>query len=124
MAVLYLASASGAGVHLHYCMDKLVEWSIFQSDRDVCGFCGMEKKESSKKSCCKDLHHSSKVDKAQKTNTQNHNFELAAFIIPQAQPVDSYMFALTFQPLKEARGNAPPILPSQPIFIKNCTYRI
>jgi|SRR5215204_1038560 len=50
VAVFYLASSVGATVHLHYCMDKLINWSLLNSDGDKCDKCGMKKDDG----CCKD----------------------------------------------------------------------
>jgi hypothetical protein len=30
LAVFYLASSVGATVHLHYCMDKFINWSLLK----------------------------------------------------------------------------------------------
>jgi hypothetical protein len=124
MAVFYLAVASGAGVHIHYCMDKLVSWSLYETKRQTCGYCGMEKKESSKKSCCKDIHKSPKVDKAQHAHAQLLKFQQSAVIVPQLKLVAAYLFSAVADAPQEARSNAPPIAQKLPIFIKNCTYRI
>ena len=48
-AVFYLASSVGATVHLHYCMDKFIDWSLLKGG-DKCDKCGMEKDGG----CCKD----------------------------------------------------------------------
>lgn len=42
----------GATVHLHYCMDKVVGWSLVHDEDDTCGKCGMEEKD--RQGCCKD----------------------------------------------------------------------
>ena len=49
LAVFYLASSVGATVHLHYCMDKFIDWSLLKSDGDKCDKCAMEKDGG----CCK-----------------------------------------------------------------------
>ena len=49
LAVFYLASTVGATVHLHYCMDKFINWSLLKGG-DKCSKCGMEKDGG----CCKD----------------------------------------------------------------------
>ena len=49
LAVFYLASSVGATVHLHYCMDKFIDWSLLKGG-DKCDKCGMEKNGG----CCKD----------------------------------------------------------------------
>src|SRR6187399_3294380 len=50
LAVFYLASSVGATVHLHYCMDKFIDWSLLKEDGDKCDKCGMAKDGG----CCKD----------------------------------------------------------------------
>lgn len=50
LAVFYLCSSTGATVHLHYCMDKVVNWDLFDKTGDKCGKCGMKKDGH----CCKD----------------------------------------------------------------------
>jgi hypothetical protein len=49
VAIVYLSSTVGATVHLHYCMDKLVNWSL-NDEGNTCKNCGMEKDGG----CCKD----------------------------------------------------------------------
>lgn len=124
MAFFYLAVASGAGVNLHYCMGELVDWSLTDSEKHACDFCGMEKTKSSEKSCCKDVQHQAKVDQAQKANAQIYKFEQSVFVIPQVKPLGGYLLPVTQIFSQEARSNAPPLGQRTPIFIKNCTYRI
>ena len=50
LALLYLASSVGTTVHLHYCMDQLINWSLSNKEGDECGKCGMDKDGG----CCKD----------------------------------------------------------------------
>ncbi len=124
LAFFYLAVASGAGVNFHYCMGELVDWSLVQSDQHACSFCGMEKKKSTEKSCCKDVQHQAKVDQAQKANAQIFKFEQGVFVVPQLKPVEFYLSPIVTTIAKESRSNAPPLGQNLPIFIKNCTYRI
>ena len=49
----------GATVHLHYCMNKFVGWSLFHGKDDTCGKCGMTEKD--KEGCCKDEHQHFKL---------------------------------------------------------------
>ncbi len=124
MAFFYLAVASGAGVNLHYCMGELVDWSLTDSEKHACDFCGMEKKNATEKSCCKDVQHQAKVDQAQKANAQIYKFEQSVFVVPQVKPLEGYLLPVTKIISQEARSNAPPLGKRTPIFIKNCTYRI
>lgn len=52
--LIYGSATMGATVHLHYCMEEFVGWSLFHGNDDTCGKCGM--KESEKEGCCKDEH--------------------------------------------------------------------
>lgn len=61
LALMYLATSTGATVHLHYCMDELVEQNFFKSSKEECGNCGM-KKSQQKKGCCKDEHKQIKIE--------------------------------------------------------------
>ena len=67
LLLIYGTATMGATVHLHYCMDEFVGWSLFSGKDDTCGKCGMEEKD--KEGCCKDeqKHLKLKVDQ-QKTN--------------------------------------------------------
>lgn len=124
MAFFYLAVASGAGVQLHYCMGELVDWSLVHSQQAACDFCGMEKKEASEKSCCKDVQQQAKVDQAQKTNAQIYKFEQQVFILPSLKPIVAEVMPMVNIIAQEVNSNAPPLGQQLPLFIKNCTYRI
>lgn len=54
LMLIYGTATMGATVHLHYCMDKFVGWSLLDGKDDKCGRCGMEEKD--KGGCCKDEH--------------------------------------------------------------------
>jgi hypothetical protein len=66
LALLYLGTSVGATVELHYCMGRLVEWSLWHKDNSICSNCGMEKKHELTKGCCKDEYKQIKIDKDQK----------------------------------------------------------
>ena len=71
LAVLYLASSSGATIHMHYCMGKLADWGLSDSKSKTCPKCGMKKTEKSDNGCCKDEHKFLKDDSAQKLTENN-----------------------------------------------------
>lgn len=54
LSILYLGTATGASFHMHYCMDKLVDWSFTSNTEEECPKCGMEKFEDGENGCCKD----------------------------------------------------------------------
>jgi len=49
LSLVYLSSSIGTTVHMHYCMDKFVNWSL-NAEGDKCTNCGMEKDGN----CCRD----------------------------------------------------------------------
>jgi hypothetical protein len=54
LSILYMASATGAVVHVHYCMGKLIGASfVTHEEAHKCGRCGMEKSAKGN-GCCKD----------------------------------------------------------------------
>lgn len=62
LAVLYMVTASGTTLHLHYCMGKFVNATFVNDDNEEheCSRCGMTKKQ--KKGCCEDQHKVIKTD--------------------------------------------------------------
>jgi len=119
LAIFYLASAVGATVHLHYCMDKLINWSLVKGDGDKCDKCGMKKDGG----CCKDENKFVK-------NSIDQNIAgtavqlwkapsvatLTDFIIPE-----NYSFSLIEEyPI----CHAPPLVNAGEIYILNCVFRI
>lgn len=123
LAVLYLASASGATVHLHYCMGHLIGTTLDLNDEHNCNKCGMTKK--SGKGCCKDEYKIIKTDQSQQTA------KIVFHPIPVilSGPVISYPettgTALYQAENKMALGHAPPFKwRGCPIYIQVRNFRI
>jgi hypothetical protein len=77
LAILYMASAMGATVHLHFCMGEFMGASLVHKDQHRCGKCGMLKTERDK-GCCKDEHKTMK--------TAEHHAIKPVFDLPSAEP--------------------------------------
>jgi hypothetical protein len=58
LLLIYTSATMGATIHLHYCMNDFVGWSLWHSANSKCGKCGMKEK---KGSCCKDEHKEIKL---------------------------------------------------------------
>ena len=117
LAVFYLSSTIGATVHLHYCMDRLINQSLFNSGGDQCGKCGMEKDGD----CCKD------EQKLVKNTTDQKIAESANQLIPVTTSgsfvnVSEIVFACSFTG-KHPVIHAPPGS-SNEIYLRNCIFRI
>lgn len=119
-AVFYLTSTVGATLHLHYCMDKLVNWSLTDAERNKCENCGMEKDGG----CCKDEHKFVK-------NTIDQN--IAQSVVQSMQVLST---ATLFSFIDASEDNfstrvekypichAPPLISPGQIYIHNCVFRI
>ena len=120
LAVLYLCSSVGATVHLHYCMEKLVNWSLTDKDSDQCDKCGMQKDGD----CCKDELKFVKNSLDQKT--AESAIQLMQ-ITTNAAPV-SVINISELYPTTLAENypisHAPPIKSGVDILIRNCIFRI
>ena len=123
LAILYLATASGATVHLHYCMGKLVGASLMQHEDHKCGRCGMKKKTNN--GCCKDEHKIIKTDQehmqAAKVLFDQSN-QLIAEMPIQHYYCNSYPVTTT---LSVTKMYSPPLLWRDcPIYLKVRNIRI
>ena len=75
LLLIYGSATMGATVHLHYCMNEFVGWSLLHSKDDKCGKCGMSEKD--KEGCCKDEHKHFKL----KADHQKSNVTQPIFFI-------------------------------------------
>ena len=118
LAVVYLISSAGATIHLHYCMDKLVNWSLSEKPGTLCDNCGMEEDGN----CCKDEHHFIKSKTDQKTAESGIQlFQIAAIAIPAPFIITSELYFS--QKAKHTTGHAPSNS-GVDILIRNCVFRI
>lgn len=125
LAILYFAVSSGATVHLHYCMGKLVQVSLIEDDSEDCAHCGM-KKNVCKKKCCKE---DKKIIKSSDQNPQpNLAFD---FAVKHFVDLPSYIPFSYSEPIFEQKtssmylAHAPPsVWRTCPIYIQVQNFRI
>lgn len=84
----------------------------------------MLKKESGKKSCCKDDYKQAKVDHSQKPVQVNYDTQQLTATLLRTGIWENQNFSLPIETGKAALSNAPPERQLIPVFIRNCTYRI
>jgi hypothetical protein len=129
LAVLYLSTSTGATVHFHYCMNRLVGWGLADGESKYCETCGMAKKtvmdgcSVGMKDCCHDEHMHFQSDRAQKPAQSWVEWKLtpALAVLPFIgwnEPV-----AVTPSQLSPV-GNGPPIAVRVPVFLRNSNFRI
>lgn len=124
LAIFYLGIASGATVHFHYCMGKLVSWGLEKETDKICDLCGMPKSENKKNTCCKDVEKQAKVEKSQNASQTVYKFDQLSTAIVQPELYITYQASIPVKITREALSNAPPDGRDIPVYLKNCTYRI
>lgn len=119
---VYFVTSSGATIQLHFCMDKLVGWSLSHDEKSKCSKCGMEKK--GHKGCC---HDESKFIKLNKVHQATFNyFDFLKLRLPihnYSTENQEHVYVLnpfTFYPT----NNAPPEQKEVPIYLFNSVFRI
>lgn len=125
LVLIYLGTATGVTLHLHYCMGEVVDWEVAKEDSGHCDNCGMDKNQSTKNGCCKDELKKVKTDDSGKlTESAYKSLVLSpAFLAPSL----SYEFTAASYPsiLEEnPRSNAPPRSKPVPVYVLNCSYLI
>ena len=121
LALIYLGTSMGATVHLHYCMGKLMSWSLSDKKDGKCGTCGMQK--SGHKGCCKDEHKQIKFDKDQKITESAFQF-LSTSLDAVAISTDLSLIYFSLVIIESPTAHAPPRLGAVPIFVLNRNFRI
>ena len=121
LMLIYGSATMGATVHLHYCMNELVGWSLWHSEKEECGRCGMKE---DKTGCCKDEHKHFKLkgDPQKAAAAALINFNLAPAII---NPILDFNFQ-EFVKITESYFpcHAPPDIGKLSLYVLNCTFLI
>jgi hypothetical protein len=121
LLLLYGFTTIGATIHLHYCMNKFVGWSLWHSDNDKqCEKCGMKEK---KGGCCKDEH------KQIKLQTEHEKGATAKYIqfVETSQlltPIESYDFSVPVISVTHPTSHAPPKIPKERLYLLHCVFLI
>ena len=110
----------GATIHLHFCMNEFVGWSLWHGKTDECSKCGMKGK---KDGCCKDEHKQVKLStEHQKSATTQYiqSSDIPALVIPIFHfGLKEKSISLTF-PV----SHAPPKINREQLHIFHCVFLI
>ncbi|MCA0382882.1 MAG: hypothetical protein LCH58_12010 [Bacteroidetes bacterium] len=121
LLLIYGSATMGATIHMHYCMNDFVGWSLWHGEKEKeCGKCGMKEK---KGGCCKDEH------KQVKLKTEHQKSATAQYIqfldVPALiTPVADFSFKVTPTSLAFPVSNAPPKIPRERLYILHCVFLI
>ncbi len=124
IAVLYMASAMGATVHLHYCMGELVGAGFVHKERHKCPKCGMITT-TGENGCCKDEHKTLKTSEHQLAKNTQEVKSLPAVLPVVFAGGYAPAFKTDNQERKISLFYSPPLnWRHWPIYILNCNFRI
>ena len=87
LAIFYFIFSSGVTMHMHYCMGEFVKFSLSDTNKGVCGKCGMENHDADN-GCCRDLQVTAKISDAHLMS--GHDFKpLTSYtdLIPPLSPI-------------------------------------
>jgi hypothetical protein len=119
--MIYGSATMGTTVHLHYCMNKVVGWSLVDNQDHKCHSCGMEKMGG----CCKDSKAQIKLaaDQQKVDPSQIPNFNCQQ-ICSQPIATDYLLAAMVTSEIVQLKSDSPPLLPilEEPEFL--CVFRI
>lgn len=122
LAVLYFMTSTGATIHMHYCMGKMVSWALWHKHdkKDDCKNCSMAKK----KGCCEDKHQTIEIE-------GKYNFQAATFSplkiaidLPQYDWNNYALIVYSHSIINYPLTNSPPGTGKVPLYISHCVYRI
>ena len=121
LLLIYGSATMGATIHMHYCMNELVGWSLWHGEKDKeCGKCGMKEK---KGGCCKDEHKQVKLKtEHQKSATEQY---IQFLDVPAlTTPVTDSNFEIKPASLTFPVSTAPPKIPRERLYILHCVFLI
>lgn len=121
LAVLYSVTSTGATIHIHFCMGKLISWKVNPNENtDNCCMCGMK----CKKGCCDEKYQVIKIDQDQKiVNAIFTSISIPEIVLPDfyTEVPGNYFSSL---PKETYYSHSPPLGRCIPIYISNCVFRI
>jgi hypothetical protein len=124
LSILYMASAMGATVHIHYCMGEKVGAGFIHKDTHRCAKCGMVKT-TSDNGCCKDEHKTLKTSEHQLAKAILDVQLQAPASLPVVFDHSRAVFAGSFAASRTGLYYTPPLLwRSCPLYLLHCNFRI
>lgn len=126
LAVFYMATSTGATLHVHYCMGKLVDVQLWKSDvKKTCSKCGTESsKKSCVRKCCRDTHKTVKLEKDQKTAERMVDAMQFTALVTPVDYVDLSPVYSTSLVEEYPVSNAPPRSSKIHLHILHCLFLI
>jgi hypothetical protein len=122
LLAVYGFAASGATIHAHYCMNRLISWNMWLGNPKFCKNCGMAKEKSH--GCCRDEQHTVKMHADHPLALSNHNINGFS----QHIPVTPFLFysALNIQSsfIVYPVSHAPPNASTNKLYLRHRVFLI
>ena len=124
LAIIYLVTTTGTTMHMHFCMGKLADLSLWSKhESKTCGKCGIDKSEMPN-GCCSDEEEQLKIKDDQNAAVVAYQFAP----ISDAEPIHysgllHHLFIIESADLLP-QSHAPPEFSSIAIYKRNCIFRI
>jgi hypothetical protein len=113
VVLLYLVTATGFALNLHFCGDSIESVKIDAQTKK----CGMDSK------CCKDTHLDVKVKDVHQAEHASFTGKNLVFLVPVLSYA-SFHEPLTVSHVSKLVSERGPPPSKVPVFIQNCTFRI
>ena len=122
VALCYLVVTCGVVINSHYCMDRLASKTLFVSQGEKCGRCGMEIHESN--GCCRDEVQIVKMEEDQQ-KTVVASYDIPAMEMPASVP-SAFIAAGFVNPYIRHyfHNHSPPLLSAHDTYLQNNVFRI
>jgi len=115
---LYLITATGFALNLHYCCSQIISVTVNPSVKNYSGFAACKMK------CCQDKHIGVKVKDAHQVQAQSLLAKTVAISLPK---MFFPGFVFSYRGVAQAKkyGKDPPgVLANQLAYLENCVFRI
>lgn len=122
VALIYFTISSGLVMSVHYCMGEISNVQVNQAAEENC-ICGMSKKETSSKGCCRTEFKMVKLEDTHKASYASYDVQAPVSILPR----DLSFFeapALHCSNKVYADIHGPPLLSEQDTYLLNCVFRV
>lgn len=122
IALIYFTVSSGMIMNVHYCMGKVSTIQINQVPDERC-ICGLPKKETSSKGCCKTEFTVVKLADTHKASSASYDIQTPVVLVARSlSQLEASLYNTSLKIYADIHG--PPLLSEQDTYLLNCVFRI
>lgn len=122
IALIYFTVSSGMVMSVHYCMGEVSNIQVNQVPEERC-ICGMSKKETSSKGCCKTEFTMVKLADTHKASSASYDIQTPVVLVARyLSQLEASLYNTSIKTYTDIHG--PPLLSEQDTYLLNCVFRI